>query len=417
MAKGKNSLRKTGEQHRSASFQPADFGKISLRKTGNAVLLSVGILLFLISLLTLFKAPTHELWLLAILATEYGHGFALLSLLVAYLLFRGNGRRRAFALLPVIAAVLYLTPLFRALPVAVELPNQITRAFGEFHNPEAETAYGRTAPISVVDLFTGLSRPDIHPERFVYKTVAEQSLAMDVYRPPQGQGPFPCVVVIHGGAWRSGSTRQLYELNQYLAGRGYVVAAITYRLAPRWRFPAQIEDVRDAIQFVQAHADTLNIDPQRLVLLGRSAGAHLALLAGYTANDPAIRGVVSFYGPPDLVYGWNHPANPRVINTHKVLRDFIGGSPDELPEPYRQASPIHFVNPLTPPTLLIHGTRDELVRIQQSRQLAVKLAEQRVRHVFIELPYATHGCDFRLAGPSGQISTYAIERFLAAVMQ
>ncbi|RME01392.1 MAG: alpha/beta hydrolase [Calditrichaeota bacterium] len=377
----------------------------------------LSLLLFLLSLLCIFKAPTNELWLAAILVTEFGHWFALLSLL---LLLAGLGPlkfTRAELLLLLIAAVLYITPLLRAIPVAMELPEQLTAAFGEFHNPSAAPTYGRSAPIVFWDLFRGVPRPKVEPETIVYATPDSTELSLDFYRPPAGSGPFPCVVVVHGGAWQTGTSRQLHELNAYLAGRGYAVAAINYRLAPRWQYPAQLQDVRAAIDFLKTQSRVLRLAPQRLVLLGRSAGAHLALLAGYTANDPAIRGVVSYYGPADLLYGWNHPANPHVIDTRKVLTEFLGGSPEQVPQNYDEGSPIHFVTPLTPPTLLIHGGRDELVSPEQSRRLAARLEEMRVRYVFLFLPYATHGCDFKMAGPSGQMSTYALERFLTAILQ
>ena len=149
--------------------------------------------------------------------------------------------------------------------------------------------------------------------------------------------------------------------------------------------------------------------------MGRSAGAHLALQSAYTANDSAIRGVVAFYAPADLHYGYIHPANPLVIDTQMMLEDFLGGRPDELPDVYREGSPINHVTASTPPTLLIHGDRDELVSPAQSRRLAAGLGEHGVPHLYLKLPWATHGCDFNISGPSGQLILYAVERFIAAI--
>jgi acetyl esterase/lipase len=225
----------------------------------------------------------------------------------------------------------------------------------------------------------------------------------------------PCVVVVHGGSWQHGDSTQLTALNRYLAARGYVVAAINYRLLPDHPFPAGCDDLRAAIDYLKANAEAIGIDPQRIVLLGRSAGGQLALLVAYTAGDPAIRGAIGIYPAIDLVYAYQHPSDPRLLDGPAVLRAYLGGSPDQVPATYAAASPTSFVGPNTPPTLLIHGGGDELVSPAQSRRLAARLAHARRPHLLLQLPWATHGCDAHFSGPSGQLSTYAIERFLAAV--
>jgi acetyl esterase/lipase len=225
------------------------------------------------------------------------------------------------------------------------------------------------------------------------------------------------VVVIHGGAWRSGDPAQLPALNSYLAGRGFSVAAITYRLTPKHIFPAQIEDVEQMIAWLRAEAKTLQIDADRIALLGRSAGGHLALLAGYRKVAKGIRAVVDLYGPTDLHWSWANPSNPWVINSPQVLRAFLGGTPKDKKAAYDAASPLLFVDAQSPPTLLVQGGRDELVSFRQSRRLAERLKQHRVKHFLLEIPWATHGLDANLYGPSGQLYLYALERFLVATMR
>jgi acetyl esterase/lipase len=232
-----------------------------------------------------------------------------------------------------------------------------------------------------------------------------------------GGGPAPGVLVIHGGSWQTGDSGQLAALNRYLAARGYLVAAVDYRLAPSSIFPAALEDVRAALRHLKANAATIGLDPQRLVLLGRSAGGQLALLAAYAGADPAIEGVVSFYGPADMLYGYENPSNPRVSDSRGILEAYLGGSPTEVPAAYHLASPIELVGPESPPTLLIHGGRDELVSPMQSERLAARLEEAGRPHLLLRLPWATHGFDFSFNGPGSQLSTYAIERFLAVVLR
>src|SRR5690606_151850 len=118
-------------------------------------------------------------------------------------------------------------------------------------------------------------------------------------------GMRPCVVVIHGGSWAGGNNKQLPELNSYLAISGYNVISINYRLVPLTTYPAPIEDVAAAIRFLKMNADNLRLDTSRIVLLGRSAGGQIALDAAYSIPDPSIKGVISYYGPTDMVWGYS----------------------------------------------------------------------------------------------------------------
>ena len=371
---------------------------------------TLAVLCFGLSLLTIFAAPTYLLWEISILATEWGHVLAVLALLLFILNLRRN---RFAAILSLIAVVLALTPLLRGIPVAERLPAALQKAFAaqELNG----SASGR--PLNFFRLVPDLDSLERNYQNIIYSQIENQVLRLDFYQPANSLKPVPCIIVIHGGSWRSGDSQQLAPLNSYLAGRGYAVAAINYRLAPRWRFPAANDDVMAAFNFLKTHADSLHLDPQRFVLLGRSAGGHLALLAAYTLRDPAIRGVISFYGPTDLHWSYAHPGNPLVIDTHNILHAFLGGSPQEVAATYDAASPLRFVNSSTPPTLLIHGGRDELVSIRHSERLAESLKQNHVPHFLLHLPWATHGADFNFSGPFGQMSTYAIERFLIAILQ
>jgi len=248
--------------------------------------------------------------------------------------------------------------------------------------------------------------------------VAEgNQLYLDLYRPVDAGDSLPLVVTIHGGSWRGGNRHELGALNYYLAARGYAVASLDYRLAPKFPHPAASRDVNAAVQFLKSNAARLQIDRTRIALIGRSAGGQLALLAAYASNDPSIRGAVAFYAASDQNYGYDHPTNPRVINSTEILQNFLAGTPKTVPAAYREASPVNFVGPSTPPTLLIHGVKDELVSVHQSERLDSKLAQAGRPHLFLRFPWATHGCDYFFQGPCGQISTYAIERFLANVMR
>jgi acetyl esterase/lipase len=345
--------------------------------------------------------------MVAVEVTEWGHALALICLGAAVPLWSNSWSGRVAAGLCLVAAVLALTPVFRAVKIARDLPDQLAKEFGD-------AVPARPSPLVYADLFRGLSPPRVQPEILVYENVGGMELSMDFYR-AQIPGPAPLLVAIHAGSWQSGDNKDFIPMDQYFAGRGFAVADVLYRLAPRWQFPAAADDVRVAIEFLRRRADSLKIDPNRIVLLGRSAGGQIALTVAYSAKDPGIRGVISFYAPTDLYWSWEHPGSPLVIDTRSVLADYLGGSPSDVPSHYNAASPVRLVTPEIPPTLLLHGERDELVSSYHSGRLNQLLAEANVPHLNVSLPWATHGFDFILRGPGGQISTYAIEWFLARV--
>jgi acetyl esterase/lipase len=224
--------------------------------------------------------------------------------------------------------------------------------------------------------------------------------------------------VIHGGSWRDGDRHDFGPFNAYFASRDYVVVAMDYRLAPRWRFPAARDDVLSAIAFLKVYGSELNIDPTRIALLGRAAGGQLALLAAYTAQESAIRGVISLYAPSDLRYEYEHPAPPKVADTRAAIEAYLGGPPGSAgDDPYFAASPVNFVTSSSPPSLLVHGAKDPIVRFDQAARLEAKLQAAGARHLLIRLPWATHLCDKSFGGPCGQIVTYSVERFLDSVMR
>lgn len=343
------------------------------------------------------------------MATEWGHLLGAGTLLLV-LIWPGWSKSRpgkAGALLGTAAALLFFTPVMRAVPVALQLPAQIESAF-----PGAGPAF-QPSPLSLVELFFGVGYPKAPVKTIPYITREGKFLEMDVTRPVSG--PAPVVIMVHGGSWQGGSRTDLSALNHYLTARGYVTAAISYRLAPEHKFPAQKEDVLAAVAYLKRNAEALGVDPTRIVLMGRSAGGQLALIAGYTANDPAIRGVISLYGPVDLEWGFNNPG--KILDSQGTLRAYLGGSPTESALAYRAAIPLNWVGPETPPTLLIHGENDHLVSPEHVRRLAPKLKEAYRPHLALWLPWGAHGCDYNFSGPCGQISTYAIERFLSYVMK
>lgn len=372
--------------------------------------LALASIAFCLGLLTIVHVPHILLWAPSLIVSEWGH---LLAVMLAFLLWARLRLRRArlASLLVVCAVVLFLSPLIRALLTAQQIPQAFEEKFGPIVPPSFPDAPARSKPLMLTDL-ADFSVAKLDPETFDFS----KSLSLDLYRRVETHARKPVVIMVHGGYWQHGDSNQVPDINQYLAQRGYVVAAVNYRKAPAHPFPAARDDVIAAIDYLKARADELNLDPTRFVLLGRSAGGQLALVVAYTLRDPAIRGVVSLYAPTDLVWSWNNPGNPLVIDSHNLLRDYLGGSPNEKPEIYHAASPIQLAHAGAPPTLLFHGARDELIWLRQSERLTERLEEIDVKHFLVGLDWADHGFDANLWGPGGQIYLYTLERFLAAVL-
>ena len=368
------------------------------------------------ALLAALPPQSYRLFQARLVASE-GSVWTLLAACLVLLTARPGRRGFVVAGLSVLSIAVAATPIVRARPVASSLPGRVASAFGPLPEPHVD-AIGRRAPLVLRDLIGGVGLPDLVPRTIVYATVDGRKLLMDVFTPPQRRRAVaPGVLVVHGGGWRGGARTESSGLSRHLAGLGYVVASIDYRLAPASRFPAARDDVTAAVAALKVHAPELGLDGGRLALIGRSAGGQLALLAAYTMGDPAVKGVVSFYGPTDLAYGYEHPADPKVFDSTAALVAFLGGHLVDRGTTYKMASPIEYVGRATPPTLLIHGTPDELVEVEQSRRLDRRLSEAGVPHLLVELPWASHGCDYFLRGPCGQISAYAVEQFLTRVFR
>ena len=181
-------------------------------------------------------------------------------------------------------------------------------------------------------------------------------------------------------------------------------------------FKAAREDLLITIDYVKAHASELKLDATRLALMGRSVAGHLPLLVAYTAHDPSIRGVIAFYAPSDFA-SWYARAQPGGdVDTRAIIGDYLGIQNEPSLDVLDSASPIRSIRHGAPPTLLVHGLRDHLVPVDQSERLAARLEQADVRHVLVRLPWASHVCDLNFVGPCGQITTYAVERFLDGVM-
>ncbi len=393
---------------------------VAYKYTGRAYILIVlwvmirsilSALLMLACLVNFFPVPAKQVWYVGIAVPEFAHITIIICMLMLLWSLAGKRKVKLATLFSGIALLMAIVPLLQATTISNKLGTDLDRAFGK---GTAGNALIQTKPFVPSKLFTGQPVKDLKPQQFTYAIKGRDTLTLNFTKSKTGIIK-PCLLEIHGGAWRRGDFNEVAHFNNYMANAGYHVATINYRLAPAYTAPAQEEDVRSALAWLKAHAVQLNIDTNNFVVSGRSAGGHLALQAAYAFNDPSIKGVASFYGPTDMVWAYDNPDNPLIMDSKEVIADFLGGTPAEKPVVYRQSSPMAFVTPASVPTLIIHGKQDAHVYFKQSERLDSLLQQKKVPRYLLALPWATHGCEFNLSGPSGQLSLYAVECFFNKV--
>lgn len=268
-------------------------------------------------------------------------------------------------------------------------------------------------------------------ERVVFAEVEGQALHAEVWRaakPAATADPNalrPGVLYVHGGAFNHGSPGIRPHLFAAFADAGYALADIDYRLAPppRWRdAPA---DVLCALGWFQKVAPTYGVDPNRIVVMGDSAGGNLALIAAYEPGDgaggrltpscdvvpTAPAGVIAVYPTADLAATW---ADVRELSDETPFPEiYTGGTPSQFPDRYDEASVQHLIRSGLPPTLLITGTNDLLVRVERMRELTTRLRAAGSAVELVEVPFADHAFDGPPNGFGMQLEETLLPSFLA----
>jgi acetyl esterase/lipase len=252
--------------------------------------------------------------------------------------------------------------------------------------------------------------PGVETKADVPYLQAGRKETLDLYLPknrPSGTRS-PAVVLLHGGGWLRGDKRQAreIEIGSTLAANAFVAASVNYDLSPSGKYPANLKDCKNAVRFLRANADRLGIDTDRIAVLGGSAGGHLALMVGYTPDDPVlspatpypgfsdrVQAVVDFYGVSDIPTRrkTDDQGNPTdLVGIDQLIRTVFGDA--AMAE---QASPIHHVSKEVPPTLILQGMKDQSVDRDQSIHLAEALRTAGASVELVMLANAGHSFSFK----------------------
>ena len=259
----------------------------------------------------------------------------------------------------------------------------------------------RAAPLALalIVVSTPAARAEVTSREGVeYANPDDQHLKLNLALPDDTVDSRPAVVCIHGGGFRAGDRKGWDERCRKLAARGFVAVTIDYRLAPKYPFPAAVEDCKAAVRWLRLNAAEFKLDRRRIGAAGDSAGGHLAQYLGVTGDVHDYEGeqnkgpssrvacVVNIYGPSDLTRSYG-----RSVDAHEVLPLFLGGDVEHERKRHVLASPLYWVTPRAAPTLLIHGTEDKYVNIEQAQWMYERLKAAQVDVELLTLPGAGHG--------------------------
>jgi len=255
------------------------------------------------------------------------------------------------------------------------------------------------APLAAQGADLNIPENILFESRIEYANPDNQHLQLNLARPKNSERLLPCVLCLHGGGFRAGNRDSYTPLLLKLAERGYVAVAASYRLAPKYQFPAAIFDVKAAVRWLKANAGVYQIDADRIGVTGDSAGGHLAQFLGVTAEVERFEGdegnpaqssrvacVVNKYGPSDFTKSYG-----KSVDAAEVLPLWLGGDLETAREKHVVSSPLNWVTPAAAPTLILHGTEDKYVAYEQGVWMRDRLNSCGVRVEMLTLEGAGHG--------------------------
>jgi acetyl esterase/lipase len=268
--------------------------------------------------------------------------------------------------------------------------------------------------LDLIDAMPPIPDEIIEYKDLVYKEIHERSLKLDIYHLKELTEIKPVLVFIHGGAWKKGNKKDYRRYLVDYAKKGYVSVTVQYSLANEAKFPAALNDINCAIRWIKANSEKYFMNPNKIAVIGGSAGGHLAMMLGYsqdTSNfendcldnnfNSSVQAIVNIYGPSDLT--------TEYAQNQSSVQYFLGKKYIEDKNIYSYSSPISYLTPDDPPTLIFHGTLDELVPISQSDSLKNRLDRVGIAAEYHRLEGWPHTMD--LGVEVNEYCQYYMDRF------
>lgn len=316
----------------------------------------------------------------------------------------------------VLSYYLLVGPIHPPRPDLVVLPADLPPAPAGFPTINAMYLAFYLGRVGIINAFGDIPIPEgvVEKTDLEYGRVGERALLLDLYAPANLPQPAPGLIFIHGGGWESGNKRDYKYYTVRFAKLGYIVATIGYRFKQEAPYPGCVEDAKCAVRWIRANAAQLGVDPNRLAVIGGSAGGYLSMMTGYASDaadleghggnpgvSSAVKCLVNLYGPTDLTV--------PVARDHDIVTSFLKASYDKDPGLFERASPLHHVDAQDPPTLIIQGTLDDLVPVEQADVLAEKLCDVGVPYWYARLDGWPHTLD--IAVPCNEYVIRLMQRF------
>lgn len=360
--------------------------------------------------------PLKALWILQLLTSELGlFGATVLVVLLALPSVRKDSFLLFFAGTACFVAVL---PLYEMLAQERNWLWDLRYASQTSPRPTPGVSNPYTDSSESLFRFQDFFHPPRHSEaQAEFVTTRDGAvLPIYIYRPLIQNIENPVkgwIFSVHGGGWDSGTPQDLDSTYVPYLRAGYTVITPSYRFAPTFPWPKQLEDIEDAFFWVSKNSERLNVDMNRYWAFGRSAGGQIALKFAYgKVKTSGLKGVISLYAPTDLEFGYRWSFENDVLNSRRLLQSLTGATPDANPSAYQAASPIFDADGSSVPTLLITGRADPLVWFRHSERLSDHLHLVGAPVTRIELPWGTHGFDFFANSPGGQLTSNAVLYFM-----
>lgn len=344
--------------------------------------------LLIYSLFTQWLFPSEQLFWINLQAIENGRYPWILSLLLMAWPAWRNLKPGAFLfLIPLLSSVLLSLPLIQS--------GKLHREYFQKSGLDESFSFKRWI----------LGRTTVQ-QPIEFKSLHDQQLTSFIYLPNKVSNPSPLLVLLHGGGFYQGSPNWMHHWASAMSARGLAVASIAYPLSPKSQYPSQIQEIKSTINQLKIQLSTQNIDTNSIFIGGSSAGGTLALSTAIKCKELNIKGIIALYPITDFTIAFESISDIQLIKTQ-----YQGFNSDSMISPRFQ------LTDKMPPVLLIHGEKDNIVPIRQSRLFYENLTSKQISSEFIELPWATHNLEYPIYGPSGQFVESASFHFIQRILK